>query len=509
MLLYLIKYFFSNESVHALFVTLIHSLWQGTLVSFIAALILVCTKKSGAALRYKLLCGIFLLFIFLSLSTFCYEVSLNTHKNNETFKNIPAFAVNINAKNIYEYAGLSEKIIAAFQSQENFIILGWFIITMLKCISLVTGLRKIYFLKQRHVLNAGEYWNNKLKELARKAGVTIPVVLLKSAIIQIPMVIGHLKPIILFPASALTSLTSQEIESILLHELAHIRRKDYFVNILQSVAEMIFFFNPAVLWISSLIKGERENCCDDIAVEQVKNKKEFIHALVSFQEYNLATKYVASFAGNKNYLYNRIKRIITNNNKTLNNMEKSFLISGIIITCFAAVAFSKHKQVFSEGTAVVQPVNTFISIAKNDTVPPVKINNTESRNVINSSVDGKQYRLVEINGTTTELYVDNTRIPDNKIPVYKAIIEKLRAGKLHQTEMLEAQQETFAKQSELMNKNMVAVNEEMEKQADEIKFKAKEMQEKFMNDKMHYDTTLLKLQRVNLKHRQNIQRNKL
>ena len=158
------------------------------------------------------------------------------------------------------------------------------------------------------------------------------------------MVLGHLKPVILFPAAALTTLAPEEIEAILLHELAHIRRKDYLVNILQNLAEIIFFFNPAVLWISSLIKEERENCCDDIAISQVKNKKQFIHALVSFQEYNLTSKYAATFSGKRNHLLNRIKRIITNNNKTLSNMEKIFLVTGIIITGFMAVAFAQHKQ---------------------------------------------------------------------------------------------------------------------------------------------------------------------
>jgi beta-lactamase regulating signal transducer with metallopeptidase domain len=85
----------------------------------------------------------------------------------------------------------------------------------------------------------------------------------------------------------LTTLPASEIEAILLHELAHIRRRDYLVNLLQSFSDIIFFFNPAVLWLSSLIRDERENCCDDIAIGEVKNKKQFIHALLSFQEYNL------------------------------------------------------------------------------------------------------------------------------------------------------------------------------------------------------------------------------
>ena len=253
-----------------------------------------------------------------------------------------AFSNNVTVTNNHS-VNFVERIIAALQSYENIIVFLWLVIILIKCLGLINGLYGVYVLKHRQVFDAGEYWNERMHVLAKAAGIKRPVIFLKSFIAKVPMVIGYFKPVILFPAAALTALAPEEIEAILLHELAHIRRKDYLINIFQRIAEIIFFFNPAVLWISSLIKEERENCCDDIAVEQIKNKKQFIHALVSFQEYN-ASSYAASFSGRKNYLLNRIKRIITNNNKTLNNMEKTFLITGIVITAFTAFAFSQHKQ---------------------------------------------------------------------------------------------------------------------------------------------------------------------
>src|SRR5262249_45478906 len=152
------------------------------------------------------------------------------------------------------------------------------------------------------------------------------IILLESEIIKVPMMTGWLKPMILFPFSLLSQLPQEQVEAILLHELAHIKRKDYFVNLLQNFAETIFFFNPAVLWISSLIRDERENCCDDIAIQSTNDKEKFIHALVAFQEYNLSkSRFGIAFPGQKNHLLNRIKRIIYNSNKTLNNMEKVLL----------------------------------------------------------------------------------------------------------------------------------------------------------------------------------------
>src|SRR5258706_1415045 len=179
-----------------------------------------------------------------------------------------------------------------------------------------------------------------MNKLTANLAISKTVVLLQSSLAKIPMIIGHFKPVILFPIGLLNGLPPSKVEAILLHELAHIKRNDFLINLLQRFAEIFFFFNPAVLWISSLIKNERENCCDDIAIAVTHDRKEFIHALVAFQEYNSGLTYATTFPGSKNHLLNRVKRIITNNNKTLNKMEKLILASGIIVTCLATAALS-------------------------------------------------------------------------------------------------------------------------------------------------------------------------
>jgi len=90
--------------------------------------------------------------------------------------------------------------------------------------------------------------------------------LLISALVQVPTVIGWLRPVVLVPVGALSGLPAEYLEALLLHELAHVRRHDYLVNILQSVAEALLFYHPAVWWVSGHIRAERELCCDDVAV---------------------------------------------------------------------------------------------------------------------------------------------------------------------------------------------------------------------------------------------------
>lgn len=479
-----INYLFSYQSMQVLFWTLIHSLWQGIVFAFFTAIILLSTKKSATALRYKLLSSVLMLFIITSAFTFCYEVASVTNYNTESYKPVIASSI---ATVVVNNSSVSviEKLISFLQAYENLIVLSWFAVIILKCVGLMKGLHDVYILKHREVFDAGRYWNSRLQILAENAGIKKQIQLLKSQIAKVPMVVGYFKPVILFPAAALTALAPEEIEAILLHELAHIRRKDYLINIFQRIAEIIFFFNPAVLWISSLIKEERENCCDDIAVKQTKNKKQFIHALVSFQEYN-TSGYTTSFSGRKNFLLSRIKRIITNNNKTLTVMEKTFLIAGIVVTAFTAFAFSQHKQLSFKNISALQSIQIKPAEKIKDTVPEA-VNNNESKYTINSTLHGKQYRLVEVNGKVTELYVDNVKVPDDKISDYNDIVKELRErfdiDSKNRHEEMQAQAEALKAQIDAMALNKLAIDSQVQANAKDVETRVKELQGKIaMNE---------------------------
>jgi beta-lactamase regulating signal transducer with metallopeptidase domain len=483
-----IHYLFINKAIQVLFWTLIHSLWQGVVFAFFTAVILMSTKRSATAVRYKLLSSVLMLFIITSVFTFCYEVFSIVNNTVESFKPVIAFS-EVAAATSNHSANIIGKLITFLQPYESLIVLIWFSIILIKCLGLAQGLRDIYILKHRRVFNAGEYWNARLQVLAENSGIKKQILLLKSMIAKVPMVVGYFKPVILFPAAALTALAPEEIEAILLHELAHIRRKDYLVNIFQRIAEIIFFFNPAVLWISSLIKEERENCCDDIAVQQTKNKKQFIHALVSFQEYN-ASGYAASFSGRKNFLLDRIKRIITNNNKTLSNMEKTFLAIGIVITTLTAFAFSQHKQSSFEDVPALQSAQIEYTANKKDTVPQT-VNNDDSKYTINSTMHGKEYKLVEVNGKVTELYVDNVKIPDDKISDYNNIINELEKNfeiEKNQSVAVKAENAALETQRTMMSVKKLALDSQSKANVQNMQVQAEELQDEMMRIKMSNDS---------------------
>jgi beta-lactamase regulating signal transducer with metallopeptidase domain len=122
-------------------------------------------------------------------------------------------------------------------------------------------------------------WQSTGERLAAQLGLDVGFRIVESSLVDAPSVIGTMRPIILLPVAALTGLGPHQIEALIAHELAHIRRRDYAVNIAQTVAEALLFFHPAVWWVSARIRQEREHCCDDVAVETCGEPVDYAAAL--------------------------------------------------------------------------------------------------------------------------------------------------------------------------------------------------------------------------------------
>ena len=138
-------------------------------------------------------------------------------------------------------------------------------------------------LRRRGTIPAAAGWQDRLCALAGRLRVSRPVAMLESCLAETPAVVGFLRPVILIPAGLLTGLAPEQVEAILLHELAHIRRHDYAVNVLQTLVEGLLFYHPAVWWVSGIIRAERENCCDDAVVEAVGDARGYASALAALE----------------------------------------------------------------------------------------------------------------------------------------------------------------------------------------------------------------------------------
>ena len=170
--------------------------------------------------------------------------------------------------------------------------------------------------------------------LATQLKVHRSVQVMQSALAQVPMVVGYFKPVILVPASALTNLTVTELESILRHELAHVRRHDALVNFLQTILETVLFFHPCVWWISNRVRIERENCCDDLAASNPAQAISLAKALLRLEESR--NQQVGALAASDGDLKSRVYRLTGFGSPRSSRRNRTGVVAAL--TTFALVA---------------------------------------------------------------------------------------------------------------------------------------------------------------------------
>lgn len=210
-----------------------------------------------------------------------------------------------------------------------------------------------YRWRRRGVYRAPDCWQHVVTRWATEMKVSRPVLLLESLLIDVPVVVGHFRPIILVPLGFLTGLPPDHIEVILLHELIHISRSDYLMNICQRLIEGLLFYHPAVWWISSVIRTEREHCCDDTVVTLRGDAHGYAVALTALEHHRLEQPWptheltVAATGGN---LMKRIKRLL--NPRDPHGLWAPVLAAVVLMasTAMALAAWhaSPHPSVSSE-----------------------------------------------------------------------------------------------------------------------------------------------------------------
>jgi bla regulator protein blaR1 len=284
-----------NPLVQCLGWTLVHFLWQGTAIALLLAVGLRLLRRGPSSHRYLAGCAVLLLMVIAPGITF-QIIEQRLQPSPQPAVEPVSFApqaveitprpastapkVIITAKPIVPAPNVAQRL----EMLLPWLVVGWSIGVLALSCRLLMGWLQIKRLRHHAIEALAEPWHKKLAELAQRLGLERPVRLFQSALIEVPTVIGWLRPVILLPASCLVGLTPAQLESILAHELAHIRRHDYLVNLLQSMVETLLFYHPAVWWVSRRIREERENCCDDIAVKICGDPIAYARALATLEE---------------------------------------------------------------------------------------------------------------------------------------------------------------------------------------------------------------------------------
>ncbi len=313
--------------------TLFHSLWEGTAVA-LALLGIFCVVRSAQA-RYVSSCvalaviamGFVVTFLLLRPEGFAGATTAIREFPRATLAGdgwMNAISERLRAEDVLPWLAPS-----------------WFagvILFQLRSLGSWIAVRR---LRNRGVCPAPDLWQQKLAELCARIRLTKPVALLDSCLTNIPVVIGNLRPTILVPVGFLSGMPECQIEAILLHELAHVLRRDYLVNLIQTVLEGLLFYHPAVWWISSVIRSERENCCDDMVVAAGSEAREYAVALTTLEQ-NRQTLHETALAATGGSLMKRIRRLLDQSGRSrqlsLPGAPGPLLSTGVMLLT-AALAF--------------------------------------------------------------------------------------------------------------------------------------------------------------------------
>ncbi|MHC4558377.1 MAG: M56 family metallopeptidase [Planctomycetota bacterium] len=343
----------SQEIVQKLGWVLLHFVWQAAAVALLLAILLRILRKSTANLRYIISClalGLIVLLPIVTMQVVPASIPQSTVNVEpapavlpiELTKEIPAAEMTVSEEPVpSENVGTNYIALVKQRAAEllepalPYIVSGWLFGVFGLSLWHLGGWTQLQRLKRKMVKQVDQRLYSKLSQLAQKLGINQTVQLMESALVQIPTVVGWLRPVILLPASALTGLNSDQLEALLAHELAHVRRYDYLVNMLQTVIEILGFYHPAVWWISHKIRAERENCCDDLAVSISGDRVRYARALTTMEEIRTGRGALAVAASGGNLL-GRIRRLI--GKEFADNSRVSWIPSVIAILLIATIA---------------------------------------------------------------------------------------------------------------------------------------------------------------------------
>ncbi len=355
-----LQHLIEQPLVHRFGLTLLHFLWQGAAVAIVMTIVFRLLRRRSAELRYVASVAGLVLMVVLPVVTF----SLVEVPTASTEALGPSATDQMNAPESPHAAGPGASLLAptagegaaegrpALASQTEsatsevqpasgpedhvlaasegaaaadspagtrwvdrirptlpWIVLAWVVGVLFFSTRLAGGWLYVVRLRRHSAHKAAEPVVRTADRLCQRLGIRRAVTLLESALVSVPSAVGLLRPVILLPASTLMGLTPEQLESLLAHELAHIRRHDYLVNALQCVIEALLFYHPAVWWLSGRIRTERENCCDDLAVQVVGNRLLYARALADMADLGQRQRQLALTAGGGN-LAGRIRRLL-------------------------------------------------------------------------------------------------------------------------------------------------------------------------------------------------------
>lgn len=419
----------SNNIVQALSWTLIHSIWQMSLVALSLALFLNVFKQVDSTKKYYIAFGSMAFSVLVACFTFL-----------SYYQFIPSIDQDLSQQILIQaqvatnrMGGLSNNIGAIINDYNFIIVNAWLLGSILFLLRFLGG-----YLYLRHIvknaLPGADRLMTVLKRINKKYRINRIIRIKESSSITTPMVVGYIKPVILFPVGLALQLSVSEVEAIIAHELAHIKRHDYLLNIVQLIAESIFYYHPAMWYMSSQVRTERENCCDDMAIKVTNSSMSYARTLIKLQEYNMKNIQPAlAMASNKRAFSDRIHRIIGAGSISNYTRDKFVLLLMFISAgCMYASDFhnANHTEdddyeiyVIDDCPQSPEDIKFYL-----DTIPQKNFFK------IKKQTNDQDIELEMEDGEISKLIIDGKKIAPNDFKDHESIVEKLKPN--HSNEII-------------------------------------------------------------------------
>jgi len=334
-----------------------------------------------------------------------------------------------------------------------YVVVGYVFGFLVQVILLFNSLIKLRTLKYKGLDSIPENWKGIYSTAKTKLKVTKSVGLYLSNKISVPITLGHIKPFILFPLAYANKMEPAQIEAILLHELAHVKRHDYLFNLLKVGIETILFFNPFVWALSKVMEKEREHACDDMVVAHISTPISYAQALVELEELRMSLHPVLTMAatGNRKHLFKRIKRItkMETNYKNVRPQLMAVILSGIALLLLAIIIpinkttaqekEIKTSEINNNSEVIIEQVGEEINLIE----PAVKVPPTPKEPVKiaykGSVVKDTSELPLEVRNTLRSIESNSKKIQEYyNSPEWKAQVAKISENSLKMKEKFDS-----------------------------------------------------------------------
>lgn len=418
----------SPQTIYALAWTLVHSLWQLSLLFFLYKFI-GSLYRQNTSVRYWSGIGVlfsqFLISVFTFWKTFPKDVSAKVFNfgvgNPQSLTNVSTSEPTTQSPVVL--TSVWEQMATWLNLHLDWLVMLWILGMAIMTLRLLGGYFYVQKLRWQHTNLVDTETENLFKQLLNQFDISRTVEIRESQLVESPLTIGYWQPMVLVPIGLLTGLSQGEIKAIFAHELAHIKRHDYLINIIQSMIEILFFYHPLVWVIGETIRQDRENCCDDWALEICQSKLYLAKALTFVETFRQQSKtsLTMAFSGNKPQLLGRIQRILGMPQQETNNPVG--IISSVVVLALAFCCLN-FTQVKAQASKLFnKSVKTLAQTSKEILAESTLISTSEEQKDTNiPNPEPEESKLSQLLATH-----DEANDPDSlKVAQHEQEIEKLQ-----------------------------------------------------------------------------------